>query len=171
MIEPDLRRAIGFAQHRRAPGLHQVFAGIGYLTYRAADPYAVTLSAESRGSWIDWRIDRDTLATGVVGEDGLGDIKIWADPDCTTRTWVHLHNLAGCALLSFARDDLLEFLEGTFEIVQAGREGEHIDWTRELARLLKQWARCAQCGDWLPDDQVMCTRCAELLNTPKETDR
>ena len=107
------------------------------LQYSPDDPYAVAVQFHTRQGGVEWMFSRDLLADGLLLPSGDGDIVVRPDPDDEERVLLELNAPSGFAVLSAAVDEVLEFLELSFDMVMPGEEHLWIDFERELAKLAK----------------------------------
>lgn len=103
--------------------------------YKASDPYALTVTIFCGVSVATWSLSREsvteavsTLAHGV----GLGDTRLstfafaWGD-----LTILTLQSPSGTLDLTFATNDIVEFLAGTEQIVALGAEAARVEESLE----------------------------------------
>jgi hypothetical protein len=106
------------------------------LQYSPDDPYAVAVQFHTRQGGVEWMFGRKLLADGLL-PSGEGDIVVRPDPDDEERVLLELSAPSGFAVLSAAVDEVLEFLELSYDMVMPGEEALWIDFDRELAKLAK----------------------------------
>ena len=106
------------------------------LSYKAADPYAVTAVFEpAEGYQVSWLLSRDLLAEGLHSHAGEGDIRVApATPD-GEQVNILLSSPDGQAWLMAFGKDIADFLEASYALVPAGEEDRRFDWDTELRRL------------------------------------
>jgi hypothetical protein len=106
-------------------------------TYRANDPFAVSLAVRTRHNrWVEWLVSRDLVVDALWGSAGIGDIRM-------TRQLVQGYDVVeieicsgdGRAVLEVDRDLLRGFLEASAEIVAIGDESGRMDLDEEIARI------------------------------------
>ncbi|ARQ69114.1 SsgA family sporulation/cell division regulator [Streptomyces marincola] len=114
----------GREQHARAwMRLHLIEGDLGEripvrLTYRAADPHAVTIVFNAgTGEERAWTFARELLADGVHRRTGIGDVVVWPEPAAPSahragpRVFIRLRPPEGSALLSVPHHVLTAFLD------------------------------------------------------------
>jgi hypothetical protein len=106
-------------------------------TYRANDPFAVSLAVRTRHNrWVEWLVSRDLVIDALWGQAGIGDIRM-------ARQLVQGYDIVeieicsgdGRAVLEVDRDLLRGFLEASAEIVAVGDESDRMDLDEEIARI------------------------------------
>jgi hypothetical protein len=106
-------------------------------SYRADDPYAVTMSiSRPSGRWIDWLMARDLLVEGMIAPSGLGDVRVapFSDDEFDIVE-VKIGDDEGFAALEFDRELMERFLASTFELVVAGGESDALDLTAAIEKI------------------------------------
>jgi hypothetical protein len=106
-------------------------------TYRADDPYAVTMSiSRPSGRWINWLMARDLVVEGMLASAGLGDVRVapFSDEEFDIIE-VKIGDDEGFAALEFDRDLMERFLAATFEVVELGSESDVIDVAAEIEKI------------------------------------
>ena len=106
-------------------------------SYRADDPYAVTMSiSRSSGRWINWLMARDLVVEGMLASAGLGDVRVapFSDEEFDIIE-VKIGDDEGFAALEFDRDLMERFLAATFEVVELGSESDVIDVAAEIEKI------------------------------------
>lgn len=109
------------------------------LHYRAADPYAVSLTfgLGPLDETVEWVFARELLVTGLSRPIGEGDVRVWPDRNGSDATIsLQLSSPSGCATLAVPRSSTVDFLLSTYELVGLGRETEHLDVDRAVDSLL-----------------------------------
>lgn len=116
-------------QTQRLIPLHMVsedetlgFPGHCLFRYSSALPWGITLVFRDASCMLEFTMDRGVLADGIETEDGYGDVYVRAHDD-----GVHITLFPAVdepAVYCFDRDALLDFLDETWQLVEAGREGE-----------------------------------------------
>ncbi|SHK87431.1 Streptomyces sporulation and cell division protein, SsgA [Pseudonocardia thermophila] len=106
-------------------------------TYRADDPFAVTLAVRTRHDrWVEWLLARDLVVEALEGPAGIGDIRM--SPQIVQGydiIEIEIRSVDGRAILEVDRDLLRGFIDATLEIVPLGEESAEIDFDSEIARL------------------------------------
>ncbi|MGW6793165.1 SsgA family sporulation/cell division regulator [Streptomyces chartreusis] len=112
------------------------------FSYRLWDPYSIHVEFSIAGRLpVSWVFARDLLAEGTVRPSGLGDVRIW--PGGSLRSGflcLELSSPDGRAVLTVPAEVVMPWLESTYRMVPAGREGASIDLESELSRLLGEVA-------------------------------
>jgi hypothetical protein len=108
-------------------------------SYRAADPFAVTLAVRTRHDrWVEWLVGRDLVAESLAAPTGLGDIRMRPK---TVQGYdiveIEIRSTDGRAILEVDRDLLRHFVDATTEIVALGDEAGRMDIDGEIARLTR----------------------------------
>ncbi|KOX17232.1 SsgA family sporulation/cell division regulator [Actinosynnema sp. NPDC091369] len=106
------------------------------LHYEPEDPYAVAVLFHTGQGKVEWIFARDLLADGLLTSSGEGDILVRPAADDPERVLVELNAPTGFAILSADAEDIAEFLDLTYDVVQPGEEDLWIDFDRELAKLV-----------------------------------
>lgn len=109
------------------------------LLYDSHEPYAVQAVFRTGPGGVTWVFARDTLASGVDGPAGEGDVRVWPAGGTLPGDRVHiaLSSPDGQALLEAPAADLRAFLRRTWDLVPVGTESEHVDVDAALAALLR----------------------------------
>jgi hypothetical protein len=111
-------------------------------TYRADDPYAVTMSiSRPSGRWINWLMARDLVVEGMLSSAGFGDVRVapFSDEEFDIIE-VKIGDDEGFAALEFDRDLMERFLAATFEVVELGAESDVIDVAAEIEKITNSCA-------------------------------
>ncbi|WP_063774064.1 SsgA family sporulation/cell division regulator [Streptacidiphilus rugosus] len=110
------------------------------LTYRADDPYAVSLAFEDwDGQEIVWVISRELLSEGVLVASGIGDVRIWpAKRGRVTKLCLSLKSPEADVVLATSRTKVLNWLRETEKLVPTGTESEHLDLDAGLMALMSE---------------------------------
>jgi hypothetical protein len=108
-------------------------------TYRACDPFAVTLALRVQdGHWIEWLMSRDLLVAGLDAAAGHGDIrmapKVALGYDVVE---IEIRSTDGRAVLEVDHDLLRQFVDAAGALVPLGRESDHVDLDEEIARITR----------------------------------
>ncbi|MGX1675378.1 SsgA family sporulation/cell division regulator [Streptomyces sp. NPDC055400] len=102
--------------------------------YQPEDPYALRLDFGAAELGAVWLLSRETLAAGLRGPAGDGDVHI--APGDGGDVFIALGGGAGVALLTTPAGALARFLSMTHELVPAGTEASRIDWDRCIQEFL-----------------------------------
>ena len=110
------------------------------LLYLPHDPFAVHIEfSEADGSVTLWNIGRESLRLGLSSYRPMGDGDI-ACAMCWHNGREMFHILLkppeGMAHLCGEIADFRDFLYETYLLVPAGQENQHVDYDREIRRLL-----------------------------------
>ncbi|GLZ30424.1 sporulation protein SsgA [Lentzea sp. NBRC 105346] len=106
------------------------------LVYDPEDPYAVAVVFHTGQGRVEWMFARDLLADGLLTPCGEGDILVRPAADDPERVLVELNAPTGFAILSAVAEEVAEFLDQTYDVVQPGEEDLWIDFDRELQKLV-----------------------------------
>jgi hypothetical protein len=106
-------------------------------TYRAADPFAVTLGVRARGDrFVEWLVARDLVIESLTGPTGCGDVRM--SPQQVQGydiVEIEIRSSDGRAVLEVDRDLLRHFIDASLDVVAVGDEAAGIDFDSEIARL------------------------------------
>ncbi|MFF8035734.1 MULTISPECIES: SsgA family sporulation/cell division regulator [unclassified Streptomyces] len=109
------------------------------LRYDRDDPFAVRMTfpapATLEGVEVCWTFARELLATGLLGPEGHGDVRV--RPYGYDRTVLEFHAPEGTAVVHVRSGELRRFLEATGELVPAGLEHLRLDLDHDLAELMR----------------------------------
>ena len=129
---------------------------VASMYYSGSDPYAVRMAFHvGTDEPVEWIFARDLLAAGTESRQGGGDVQVWpsaasvaeagdldligtADPEESRGKVlnIELSSPFGRAHFEAPAEAMLAFLQRTYQIVPAGREGRYIDIETELNALL-----------------------------------
>jgi hypothetical protein len=111
---------------------------VASLSYHGDDPYAVRMAFHvGMDEPVEWIFARELLLTGH--EVGDGDVRVWPTPGTGGQVLhIALSSPFGQALFEAPAAAVAEFIQRTYELVPAGREGEFVDVESELEELLWQ---------------------------------
>lgn len=105
-------------------------------TYRASEPFAVTVSfCTERGRWVEWVFARDLLVTGLSEAAGIGDVRIRPDAEDEDVLILQIQSPTGDAVFELDRDQTEEFAEATLDLVPEGDEEAHFDVDRLVGEI------------------------------------
>lgn len=98
-------------------------------TYRASEPYAVTVAFQSGpGRWVEWVFSRDLVDAGLTGSAGLGDVRIRPERSFERSVVVlEISSPEGQARVELDLRSVAEFLDATSAIVPIGEEEAYVD--------------------------------------------
>lgn len=106
--------------------------------FTSADPFAVTLGIRvgavgGSSPPVVWVLARELLAQGLETASGDGDVLV--RPLSAEWTTIELGGTVDGAIVIVASEDLLAFLEASFQVVADGAESGLLDWDAELRQL------------------------------------
>ncbi|MFB9909431.1 SsgA family sporulation/cell division regulator [Allokutzneria oryzae] len=106
------------------------------LSYSTRDPYAVRVLFNPYGDQsVEWILARDLLADGLLAEAGEGDVRIWPVMDELDVVVLEFSTPAGQARFGVDPEDLVDFLNETYEVVAPDEEPLWFDFDQELSLL------------------------------------
>jgi hypothetical protein len=107
------------------------------LRYDTRDPYAAVAAFRTgRAGWVEWCFARDLLADGLVTESGDGDVRIRPATDDPEIVVVELTSPSGHATFEAAAEDLVDFLDRTYDVVVPGNEHLWVNLDQALTHLI-----------------------------------
>jgi hypothetical protein len=117
---------------------------VASLYYSKEDPYAIRIAFHvGLDEPVEWIFARELLSTGIESAEGLGDVKVW--PSVSSESGlpgsvlnIELSSPFGQAHFEAPIKEISDFLRRTYQIVQAGRETDHVDVETEITDLLRQ---------------------------------
>ncbi|PKW16617.1 SsgA family sporulation/cell division regulator [Saccharopolyspora spinosa] len=115
-----------------------VIAPVGVeLRYDSRNPYeiAMKLNVGADGQ-VDWVIARDLLADGLIAEAGEGDVRIRPRLDSSGVVVIELSSPSGQASFEVDADQLVDFVNDTYDVVAPGDEHRWMNVDEVLSRLL-----------------------------------
>ena len=121
-----------------------IVALTGRLFYSRQDPYAVRIAFHAGlEEPVEWVFARDLLSRGIVGRQGIGDVRVWPSPgpaggEPGSVLTIELTSPRGRARLETPAREVADFLRRARQIVPDGRESGHIDIDAELDDLLRE---------------------------------
>jgi hypothetical protein len=120
------------------------------MSYDSSDPFAVNFTFLNNHApeghpgreEVEWVFGRDLLREGVktkegevAGEEKAGDIRIKTVDGTRGISTIEFKSPYGYAIVSVNKQDLSHFLTLTEEVVPEGRESEHYDIDKEIAKI------------------------------------
>jgi hypothetical protein len=114
------------------------------LFYSTEDPYAVRIAFHvGLDEPIEWTFARDLLSMGIVGCEGMGDVRVWPSAGSVSGAPGSVLNIELCSPFGHGHfeaevNEISDFVRRTHEIVPAGAESDHLDIESELTHLLRQ---------------------------------
>jgi len=128
---------------------------VASLYYSGRDPYAVRMAFHvGTDEPVEWIFARELLAAGIESRQGEGDVQVWPSAQSCAETDgldvigaadtegavlnIELSSPFGQAHFEAPAGAMSAFLDRTYQIVPAGREGDYIDMETELNDLLRQ---------------------------------
>lgn len=108
----------------------------GRLTYRATEPYAVTLVFHVDADHpIEWVFARELLQSGLSAPSGEGDVRIWP-ADVSSELFLELRSPSGQAVFAVKAARIRWFLAQTARVAPFGAEGALLDIDLAVGLLL-----------------------------------
>ena len=111
-------------------------------TYRAADPFAVTLGIRGRGDrFVDWLVARDLVLASLAGPAGCGDIRM--SPQHVQGydiVEIEIRSPDGRAVLEVDRELLVQFVDAAVALVPVGEESARMDLDAEILKITRSCA-------------------------------
>ena len=106
-------------------------------TYRADDPYAVSLAVRTRHDrWVEWLVSRELVVEALSCATGIGDVRMTPQHvQGYDIVEIEIRSGDGRAVLEVDRDLLRGFIEASTEVVALGDESGRMDLDEEIARL------------------------------------
>lgn len=105
-------------------------------SYRAAEPFAVTVSfCSERGRWVEWIFARELLLEGLAEAAGVGDVRLCPDPEDEDLVLLEIRSPSGDAAFELERAGIVNFVADTLDLVPAGDEADHFDVDRLLGEI------------------------------------
>lgn len=98
--------------------------------YSTDDQFAITVRFRVPGDWVEWRFARDLLAEGIVGEAGIGDVRVRFTED--DELLLELCSPNGVAVFDLDVKAANQFLEATCDLVPLDEETEDLSVLDEL---------------------------------------
>ncbi|RJQ92376.1 SsgA family sporulation/cell division regulator [Amycolatopsis panacis] len=96
-------------------------------SYRADDPWAITIGFDAVQPGLKWTLSRELVADALVyGQAGVGDLNVTARGDLVI---LGLSTPDGSAAVVLRRDEVADLLHRTFELVRPGTEPACLDWS------------------------------------------
>ena len=117
---------------------------VASLYYSKEDPFAIRIAFHvGLDEPVEWIFARELLSTGVEGEQGLGDVKVWpstgSESDLPGSVLnIELSSPFGQAHFEAPLQEIADFLRRTYQVVPVGSETDHVDVESELTDLLRQ---------------------------------
>lgn len=111
-------------------------------TYRAADPFAVTLGVRTRNDrWVEWLVARELVVESLYGPAGEGDIRMSPqEVQGYDIVEIEIRSTDGRAVLEVDRDLLRMFVDASIELVALGDESDRVDLDGEIAKITRSRA-------------------------------
>jgi Streptomyces sporulation and cell division protein, SsgA len=118
---------------------HTAVPLVASLSYDVNDPYAIRMAFHvGMDEPVEWIFARDLLVAGPKEHAGDGDIQVWPAEDDDDVLNILLSSPFGQALFEASASAVANFLERTYRVVPAGREGDFVDIEGEIEELLWQ---------------------------------
>ncbi|MGW3470426.1 SsgA family sporulation/cell division regulator [Saccharopolyspora sp. NPDC000995] len=107
------------------------------LGYDSRNPYEISMKLNvGTDGEVDWVIARELLADGLVAEAGEGDVRIGPRLGFPGLLVIALSSPWGQATFEVNADQLVEFLNDTYDVVAPGDEHRWMNVDEALSRLL-----------------------------------
>ncbi|WP_010315108.1 SsgA family sporulation/cell division regulator [Saccharopolyspora spinosa] len=115
-----------------------VIAPVGVeLRYDSRNPYEISMKLNvGTDGQVDWVIARDLLADGLIAEAGEGDVRIRPRLDASGVVVIELSSPSGQASFEVDADQLVDFVNDTYDVVAPGDEHRWMNVDEVLSRLL-----------------------------------
>ncbi|PKW16656.1 SsgA family sporulation/cell division regulator [Saccharopolyspora spinosa] len=115
-----------------------VIAPVGVeLRYDSRNPYEISMKLNvGADGQVDWVIARDLLADGLIAEAGEGDVRIRPRLDSSGVVVIELSSPSGQASFEVDADQLVDFVNDTYDVVAPGDEHRWMNVDEVLSRLL-----------------------------------
>jgi len=106
-------------------------------TYRADDPFAVSLAVRTRHDrWVEWLVSRELVVEALSCPTGIGDVRMTPQHvQGYDIVEIEIRSTDGRAVLEVDRDLLRHFIDASLDVVAVGDEAAEIDFDSEIARL------------------------------------
>lgn len=108
-------------------------------TYTSEQPFTVRAVFHVEDADVTWVFARDLLLDGLMGDSGVGDVRIrpLTGSPGQEHVAIELRSPSGQVILLAERDQLADFVRQTLTVVPAGHEDHHLDvdaWILEMLR-------------------------------------
>lgn len=136
-ISAELELRCAIPQQTAAPVAASLF-------YSREDPYAIRIAFHvGRDSPVEWIFARDLLSKGMVGCEGLCDVRVWPSAGSAGGAQGSVLNIELCSPFGQAHleapvKEISDFVRRTYQTVPAGEESDHLNIESELTDLLRQ---------------------------------
>ena len=114
------------------------------FSYSREDPYAIHVAFDvGEGKSVEWTFARELVSMGIVGEEGMGDVRVWPSAGSEDRAPGSVLNIGirspfGEAHFEAPANEISDFVRRTYQIVPVGEESDHLDFESELTDLLSR---------------------------------
>ena len=114
------------------------------LFYSREDPYAIIIAFHvGEDEPVEWAFARDLLSMGMVGCEGVGDVRVWPSAGSEvgapgTVLNLELRSPSGEGHFEAPAKEISDFVRRTCQIVPVGQESAHLNFESELTDLLSQ---------------------------------
>ncbi len=108
----------------------------GCLTWFPDRPWEVRITFHTPSMDVTWIAGRELLRDGLTGNPpGIGDIRVWKNPQRTQRAWLRIHLISrtDAALFRVPAREVREFLAETVRVIPLGTEFDAIDFDSAVA--------------------------------------
>lgn len=102
------------------------------LSYYTSCPYSVFMLINDLKLWT---CCRSLLLAGCRKREGLGDVIV--APINSRNLLILIQSPDGKYAMRVPMDDVITFLDATFQLVPEGEEGKYLDWDRDISALYK----------------------------------
>ncbi|CAM04722.1 sporulation and cell division protein SsgA [Saccharopolyspora erythraea NRRL 2338] len=107
------------------------------LRFESRNPYEVSLAfSAGSGGHVEWVLARDLLADGLMIDSGEGDVRVGPDASDPAVIVVSLSSPSGQATFEADAEQLVDFLNRTYDVVPPGKEHQWMSIDEALARML-----------------------------------
>ncbi|WP_101377393.1 SsgA family sporulation/cell division regulator [Saccharopolyspora spinosa] len=115
-----------------------VIAPVGVeLRYDSRNPYEISMKLNvGTDGQVDWVIARDLLADGLIAEAGEGDVRIGPRRGFPGLVVIEMSSPSGQASFEVNADQLADFLNDTYDVVEPGDEHRWMNVDEVLSQLL-----------------------------------
>jgi Streptomyces sporulation and cell division protein, SsgA len=116
------------------------------LCYSSEDPYAIRIAFNiGTDEPVEWTFARDLLSMGMIGRQGICDVRVWPSTGSQNGTPGSVLNIELCSPYGQAHFEaqvtqVSDFVRQTYQIVPAGEESNYLDIESELTDLLRREA-------------------------------
>src|SRR5690242_21352112 len=111
-------------------------------TYRADDPFAVSLAVRTRHDrWVEWLVSRELVVEALSCATGIGDVRMTPQHvQGYDIVEIEIRSGDGRAVLEVDRDLLADFVAASTALVAPGHEPAHMDLDLEIEKITRSCA-------------------------------